>query len=119
MRRLDRERLWELYEGGLNDREIARELGSSADYIARLRKQKGMTRNYRPALSPGEKARAETLLSDGASIRDVAETLGRHKETISAAFPGRGWTRTMIGSHAVLMIRKGHILKLDKRKNNP
>lgn len=100
-----------LHADGLTDREIAHELAANADYIARLRKRMGLPRNYRPGLTADEAARASALLADGASLKDVAETLGRHRQTIAAHFPGRGWTRQEIGSYAVLSTRHAELVR--------
>ena len=45
--------------------------------------------------------RADQLLVDGCSNREVARTIGCHHTTVLAPFPGRGWDRRQAASWAV------------------
>lgn len=40
-----------------------------------------------------DQSRAEAMLDDGASFREVGRTLGRNRSVIMRRFPGRGYTR--------------------------
>lgn len=42
--------------------------------------------------------RADRLLADGCSFREVARTLGCHYMTVNNRFPGRGWTYRQAGA---------------------
>lgn len=59
---------------------------------------------FRP-LTQDEKRQAEQLLDDGASFREVADTLGREASTIARHFPGRGWQPVQSGHYARFMER--------------
>jgi transposase-like protein len=61
-----------------------------------------MKRPPRPKLTDEEKQLAEQLLSDGASMREVARTIGRSASVICRRFPGRGWTLEQVAERASL-----------------
>lgn len=49
---------------------------------------------------------ADRLLSDGASFRETAKTIGCHHTTVMARFSGRGWSmvqRADMSSHRMRM----------------
>ncbi len=62
----------------------------------------------RPRWSPDEQQRALAMLADGASLWEVARTLGRDYETIWLRFRGMGWTRQQCNEYR-------EICRLEKR----
>lgn len=70
------------------------------------RRRLGIAQPPAKPFTNAEYTRAEELLDDGASYRDVAATLGRDPKTIAYHFPGRGW------SHEQSNEAKAMILKL-------
>lgn len=59
---------------------------------------RGKQRFWTPALE----ARATAMLEDGCSYSEVARTLGCCHQTVSARFPGKGWSRHDVGTWAYL-----------------
>lgn len=88
-------RIAELTLAGYSAAEIATQIGITARTVVRARSRTGASRpcNHNNYMTPAEMARAEALLDDGASLSEVARTLGRSTVTLSKWFPGRGWPR--------------------------
>jgi DNA-binding CsgD family transcriptional regulator len=77
--------------GRMTDRQIANRLDVSAKVVQRVRAANGLGRNRHP-LTDEQRARAQSLLADGASQAEVARSVGCSKEQIRRAFPGQCWT---------------------------
>lgn len=70
--------------------DIAAILGCTTRTVQRIRRKSGVARPAVAPMTEHEVARAEAMLADGASLSEVARTLGRgglHKR-----FKGRGWS---------------------------
>lgn len=96
-----------LCDEGIPATEQAKVLGLSERTVQRIRRDHlGLSDapSFRP-LTEDEKRRAEQLLDDGASFREVGKTLGRNESTISRHFPGRGWQPVQSGFYARFMER--------------
>jgi hypothetical protein len=81
---------------GFSAAQIAVWLGISARHVQRCRAAAGITQPCATPLTADEIARAEQMLDDGASLKEVARTLGRCREAIERRFPGRAWTPTQV-----------------------
>lgn len=88
---------------GLSTMAIAQRVGCSDRTVTRIRKRAGIVQPHPQPLTTEECARADQLLTDGASYADVARTLGRDERAISNRFPGRGWTQQQRAEWRVLM----------------
>lgn len=88
----DSERIADLTRRGWTARAIAEELGVTARTVSRHRQAQGVAQPPAPRYSPDVRAKAEQLLDDGASYREVARTLGLSQDRAPRWFPGRGWT---------------------------
>lgn len=83
--------------GGVDPRTIARDEGVSLATVYRIRLKLEGARQTNRAFTDDEIARIEQLLDDGASLREVARTVGRDPKVISRRWVGRGWTREQVG----------------------
>ncbi|MFT4471402.1 helix-turn-helix domain-containing protein [Arthrobacter sulfonylureivorans] len=104
MRRVDRDAIAELAEDGYTAPQIAERLGCAVRTVNRARAELGLAQpgpNQARGPVPAEKlARARALIEDGASHKEVLQTLGMGWQTLSKYFPGTGWTNVQKGQHA-------------------
>lgn len=100
-----RDRIAELTRQGLTTREIAEIVGIHPRNVTMARKVRGLSQQQTP-FTDAEKAQADAMLADGASIVEVARTLNRSSHTIHRYFPGRGWSRAQMTEN-IGMLRKG------------
>lgn len=56
----------------------------------------------------------ETMLNDGASIAEIARTLGHSADKLYRRFPGRSWKRDQVMEFLNLMREQGKILSESK-----
>lgn len=96
---MDPEKVREMTELGMTAKQVAEELGVTPKAVLRVRSRLGIVKAA-PPFSEQELRRADELLTDGASYKDVALTLGRSIGAIHKRFPGRGWTPKQCGELA-------------------
>lgn len=77
---------------GVDPKLIAHDEGVSVRTVQRARDGAKLHRNF----TADEIARIESMLEDGASLAEVARTVGRHVQLISRKWRGRGWTREQV-----------------------
>lgn len=95
---------------GLSCGEIAARVGCGRNTVTNVRRRHGLlSRNWSP-FSDAELERAELLLTDGASLMEVARTLGRDKSAVCKRFRGRGWSPQQSGSFTKLLSEMGGVL---------
>lgn len=90
----------------MSTKQIAEALGYDPNYIRRLRRKLGVgtpDARYEPH-SSDVWDKALFLLKDGASYRDVAETTGIPRATLSRNLPGYGWTSEQGGAHGYALV---------------
>lgn len=97
-----RQRIVHLTRDGWSAAEIARELKITSRTVERTRVKMGVAQPPVRRLTADEVARIEVMLADGASIADVARSVGRSIDYLQRRFRGRGWTRSQAGQFAVL-----------------
>jgi transposase-like protein len=107
-RRCRAERVIALSARGVPVAQIAEEVGVSTTHVFRIRAalMKPGTRPRR--FTDDELAFAERMLEDGASINEVARTLGRHPGTVGKKFRGRGWSQLQSAEWGALMYTLRH-----------
>lgn len=88
------ERVVKLTQRGLTSPEIARMLGVSSRTVQRHRKLAGISQPLPPPFSEDEYRRAQELFEDGASLHEIANTLGRSNTPLLRLFPNYNkWDR--------------------------
>lgn len=97
-----RQRIVELTQAGWSAAEIAHECKTTTRTVERTRVRMGVAQPPPRRLTADEVARIEVMLADGASIADVARSIGRSIDYLQRRFRGRGWTRSQAGQFAVL-----------------
>lgn len=97
-----RQRIVELTQLGWSAAEIAHECKTTARTVERTRVKMGVAQPPPRRLTADEVARIEAMLADGASITDVARSVGRSIDYLQRRFRGRGWTRSQAGQFAAL-----------------
>lgn len=100
-----REQVVKLTREGMTAPEIGERLNIAERTVNRDRVKMGVGQPMIRSWTDEEQARAETLLADGASLNEVARTLGRHRDTIGDRFRGRGWTAEQTGQYNKLLGR--------------
>lgn len=86
-------RIAELTRAGLSQAQIAAIVGITPRSVCRTRKKLGLSRPLSGLhMTPDEIARAQALLDDGASYKEVARTLGRSSWSLRNRFPGYAFT---------------------------
>lgn len=106
-----RDRIAELTSQGLSASQIAEIVGIHKRNVVVARRARGIAQNPRVCtLSDTEKTLAADLLADGASVVEVARTLGRSAHTIYRHFPGRGWTKLQVMEYARISRRARQLL---------
>ena len=96
----------ELTDRGFTAKQIAEKLHFSQRAVERARARNTGPKPYAPRLTTGELETAGGLLDDGASIVDVARTIGRSRWAIRHHFPGRGWDPVTAGRYARMVSRR-------------
>ena len=99
-RTIDDEAVAELTNRGFTAKQIAEKLHFSQRAVERARARNSGPKSCAPRLTADELARAGRLLDDGASLTEVARTIGRSQPAIRHHFPGRGWDSVMSGRYA-------------------
>lgn len=110
-----------LHDSGLNATEIAEALGFSVRNVQRYRSRLGVVQHVpRAAWRPGPEweAQASSLIADGASIREVARTMGCHQDTVIRRFRGKGWTLQQAGAHSQAMGRANKLFSTIREASN-
>lgn len=87
------ERVVELTRQGLSTPVIAELLGVSDRTVCRHRVRAGIAQPGQVPLSEDERRRALSLLEDGASLSEVARTLGRSITPMRRHFSAYKWTK--------------------------
>lgn len=109
------ERIAELTRQGLSARQIAEKLGTTRRTVERGRKATNTSVGPAPQefwLTPGQITRAEQLIADGASLEEVARTIGCHPTSVYKRWGEHAWSRRQVAEHASLvrdMRRRGLI----------
>lgn len=101
--RVDKGDFIRLHHEGLSAPELARRFGVSARHVTRLRKELGLSQpspHGSRRVDAAWLAAAAQMLDDGASVREVAVTLGSTEATVNRHFPGRCWDPSTVGRHA-------------------
>jgi len=95
-----RQRVAFLLRSGRSIREAAAEVGLAEATVYKIRRQLIGPRQSSPRpFTADEIARIEAMLDDGASLAEVARTVGRSYTLLQRRFPGRGWTREQCGEY--------------------
>ncbi len=105
------DRIVDLTCEGWTAAQIAQETGVTARTVTRIRRRCGVAGPVYPRLSDEELELAERMLADGASIVDVARTLGRSEDAMRKRFRGRGWSNAQVAEYRA-MLRKLKQLEL-------
>ena len=97
------ERVAELTRQGLSAPVIAEMLGVSTRTVQRARQRAGVSQPASNPFSDDEKRRAQAMLDDGASMGEVARTLGRSRTPLLRCFGEYPrWTPAQIAEAAAL-----------------
>jgi len=92
-----RQAVAELTRQGLSTNQIAKQLGVATRTVERDRVAAGVAQPRWPFWTEAEHRRALELIEDGASLREVADTLGRGYYGVCDRFHGLGWTNAQTG----------------------
>lgn len=95
-------RIAELTRQGMTARQIAEALGCTMRTVCRARARTGVSRPAAPLYPDEVWVMAESLLKDGASLMEVARTIGCDHRTVTKRFPGYLWDRTKVAQMATL-----------------
>jgi DNA-binding NarL/FixJ family response regulator len=98
-------RIVELTLRGVPAHLIAEQLGISERSVFRIRRQRLGPRAPRRDFTDDEIAYVEAMLTDGASIAEIARTIGRCPATVNKRWPHRGWDKTACAEFAAFMHR--------------
>ena len=90
---------------GLDNQQIATQLGVSERTVIRDKRALGLAAPVIPPLPPEKWVEAKQLLDEGAPYSEVARTIGRSWQRVQHRFPGMGWTRQDAGRYARLVVR--------------
>jgi DNA-binding CsgD family transcriptional regulator len=96
------DRVVELTFRGVSAAEIAHQLGITERTVFRIRRQRMVARCTPLRFTDDEIASAEQMLADGASIAEVARSLGRSPNTVNKRFRGRGWSKVQCAEFGAL-----------------
>lgn len=96
-------RVVSLTERNYTTRQIATILGCTDRTVIRARVKAGIAQVPAPRLTDDQRALADNLITDGASLAEVARTIGCSYSTIYRHFRGRGFTRSEIGQYSQLV----------------
>lgn len=88
-------RVVELSQRGVPVEQIAEQLGISITHVFRIRARRMGPKTPRRPFSADEVATIEQMLQDGASLAEIARSIGRKPATLSKRWRGRGWDRIM------------------------
>lgn len=88
--------------------QIARIVGITPRSVVRAKRRMGLTIKVKPPLSREQHAMIKRLIADGASRRDIAETVGCHHETILKHYE-YGWDRRQVAEASVMSRRLAKI----------
>jgi hypothetical protein len=86
-------RIRALTRAGYSTREIAAAVGVHERTVSRARVRTGVAQPANRPFTADDMRTAGSLLDDGASLSEVARTIGRDPITIRKYFPGCGWQR--------------------------
>lgn len=95
---------------GLSVAEVARLTGFHRRTIERARARAGIAGPTPASMGPEEIERAEQMLADGASYREVARTIGVCWTTVRRHFPGRGWTPQQAAEYRTALRLYGQVV---------
>lgn len=95
---------------GWNARQIADRVGVTARTVCRDRVATGVAQPRAPLFTDDEHRRALAMITDGASINEVARTMNRNVDTIWRRFKGMGWTSDQTGQYNSLRSKLGRLL---------
>ena len=103
VRDLDRDRrVVVMTEQGASAGEISLALGITKRTVQRIRVRMGVGQPPARPVTEEEFAAAEVMLKDGASICEVARTLGRDDGAFIRRFPQYKWGRSQVAQSAAL-----------------
>jgi transposase-like protein len=85
--------------------EIAHQLGISERSVFRIRRQRLGPRTPRRGFTDEEVELVEAMLVDGASIAEIARTIGRCPATVRKRWPGRSWDKIACAEFGAFMHR--------------
>lgn len=94
-----RQRVVALTRMGFSAADIAIATGMCTRTVSRIRVACGVSRTPTVPFTRDEMQTAMAMLDDGASIAEVARTLGRSKSGVGRAFPGRQWSRAQVNEY--------------------
>ena len=89
--RVDRAEFTRLNADGWTRTQLAAHFNINPRSVTRLRAKLGISGRTNNTLAPERLKQVEAMLTDGASQKETARTLGVDRETIRAHFPGSGW----------------------------
>jgi DNA-binding CsgD family transcriptional regulator len=89
----------QLTRKGMTARDIAKHLGVTPRTIQRDRAAGRTARIGPKPFTPEEHQRALDMLADGASLGEVARTLGRSYDHTCQRYRGMGWTMQQTGQY--------------------
>lgn len=110
-RKVDYDVVADLTCEGLSARQIAGLLDISERQVVRIRVMTGCAAGPPKHLSIDQIRTAERLIADGASIAEVARTIGIGEKSAQYRFAGRGWTVEQTGEFNRLRHEFGSILQ--------
>lgn len=96
------DRVVELTRRGVPVAEIAHQLGMAPRSVFRIRHQRCLAKPPPRRFTADEIATVETMLADGASLHEIARTLGRDPKTVNKRFRGRGWSKIQAAEFGAL-----------------
>ena len=101
------DRVAELTRQGHSAAEIAGILGVTKRTVQRARERRGVQQKDHSVspMTEAERARALELFADGASVTEVARTLGRAPKTIYRHFGEYSWSKEQITESRVMAIK--------------
>lgn len=87
---------------GCSTRRIAEIMHCSTRSVTRARSRLGIAKPPGRPVTAEERAIADAMLADGASVREIERTLGRQPSALAYRYRGKGWSRAQIVEYAVI-----------------
>ncbi len=108
-----RARVAAMSRDGVTVKRIADELGVAYCTVVDDRKAIGLTKYEVRPFTVDETERITMMLDGGASYREVARTVGRHRQVIARRFPGHAWSVEQRTEYTRVLRAFGMIRTLD------